>query len=377
MKQAHGSRHMKTQRRRKQDTASVPVDGRGDEIHRTSFDEQYGMMTVLDRRMFRRGQEAFCRRFVTSAARLEGVRSVQVCLGSNTCRLEFAPGKVSSRQMASRFAEAVHAAVPESGAGARPDGRRLDWAILAAFPTAGPLSCWEAVCESTDRLRLRNPILRSDSTLARRVAKELRKVPGIASCRVTPWGRDLKVQFDPAQRADAAVIDAAEACLRQALRPGPARAAAEEEAPQPARGLRRVWYLALAGGSFVMTGVGLIVPGIPTVPFLLATSYYLVRSSPALNRRLLKSRFFGPILDDLQRRGGLRLVSKIKLVGLTMTISGLAILLFLPSLGAVLVVGASSALSLFLVSRIPGIPSETEAESRPKRSRRPALAAGT
>ena len=39
-----------------------------------------------------------------------------------------------------------------------------------------------------------------------------------------------------------------------------------------------------------MTFVGLVVPGIPTVPFLLASSYYLARSSRTLHKRLLESR---------------------------------------------------------------------------------------
>ena len=40
-----------------------------------------------------------------------------------------------------------------------------------------------------------------------------------------------------------------------------------------------------------MTLVGLVVPGIPTVPFLLATSFYLARSSPSMNERLAGRRF--------------------------------------------------------------------------------------
>ena len=46
-----------------------------------------------------------------------------------------------------------------------------------------------------------------------------------------------------------------------------------------ATGAKRVGYLVLAGGAFAMTLVALVVPGIPTVPFLLATSYCLARSS--------------------------------------------------------------------------------------------------
>ena len=76
-------------------------------------------------------------------------------------------------------------------------------------------------------------------------------------------------------------------------------------------------YLALAGGSFAMTLVGLVVPGIPTVPFLLTTSYYLARSSRRLDERLRRTPLFGPILVEWERRHGLSRSSKLKLMGLT------------------------------------------------------------
>ncbi len=64
---------------------------------------------------------------------------------------------------------------------------------------------------------------------------------------------------------------------------------------------RRPVYIAL-GGFFVLLGfVGAFLPIVPTTPFLLLASFFFVRSSPALNRRLLRSRLFGPFLRDWQR----------------------------------------------------------------------------
>ena len=59
--------------------------------------------------------------------------------------------------------------------------------------------------------------------------------------------------------------------------------------------------------------------GVPTVPFLLATSYYLARSSPGLNERLRRTAFFGPILREWEGHRALSLASKGKLIGLTAT----------------------------------------------------------
>jgi uncharacterized membrane protein YbaN (DUF454 family) len=121
----------------------------------------------------------------------------------------------------------------------------------------------------------------------------------------------------------------------------------------------------MAGGSFVMTVVGLVVPGIPTNPILLATSYYLVRSSPALNRRLRRSRFFGPIFEDLQRYGGLRPRNKLKLLGFTSALAGGLLLIVGIPAGLLLVVVASLAISVAAVLRIPGIPAGAEPAAQP------------
>ena len=72
---------------------------------------------------------------------------------------------------------------------------------------------------------------------------------------------------------------------------------------QSVTGLRRMLYLLLAGGFFVLAMAGVILPGLPTTPFLLLTSYFLVRSYPRLNERLIKSKLFGPILVDWHVKG--------------------------------------------------------------------------
>lgn len=74
--------------------------------------------------------------------------------------------------------------------------------------------------------------------------------------------------------------------------------------PPVHRGLARAFYLALAAFFFVLAVAGAFLPVLPTTPFLLVTSYLLLRSSPGLNRRLMASRRFGPLLEDWHVRGG-------------------------------------------------------------------------
>jgi uncharacterized membrane protein YbaN (DUF454 family) len=133
--------------------------------------------------------------------------------------------------------------------------------------------------------------------------------------------------------------------------------------------LRRWYYLALAGGSFTLMVVGLIVPGIPTVPFLLATSYYLARSSPRLDRALSQSWFFGPILTDLEKSGGLRPINKIKLIGLTLAVCALTLVVAGPSLVLLLIMGAAASVSIYAIKRIPAFRPEQRSRQRQASSR--------
>ena len=65
-------------------------------------------------------------------------------------------------------------------------------------------------------------------------------------------------------------------------------------------------YLISGAAFFLLCVLGVILPDIPTTPFLLVCSYALARSFPALNQRLLKSRLFGEILRDWQESRGVR-----------------------------------------------------------------------
>jgi uncharacterized protein len=73
-----------------------------------------------------------------------------------------------------------------------------------------------------------------------------------------------------------------------------------------ARGAARWGYLFLAGLFFVLGALGAVLPVLPTTPFLLLTSYFLARSSPKWQRVLLRSRWFGPILNDWQKHRGVK-----------------------------------------------------------------------
>ena len=52
--------------------------------------------------------------------------------------------------------------------------------------------------------------------------------------------------------------------------------------------------------------VGVVLPLLPTVPFLLLAAFFFARSSPRLHNWLLRHRTFGPMIDDWTRSGAVR-----------------------------------------------------------------------
>src|SRR5688572_29950786 len=69
----------------------------------------------------------------------------------------------------------------------------------------------------------------------------------------------------------------------------------------PTHGPRR-WLNIVLGLFFVgLAALGVVLPVLPTTPFLILASACFVRSSPRLNSWLLHTRLFGPLLRDWQQ----------------------------------------------------------------------------
>ena len=125
-----------------------------------------------------------------------------------------------------------------------------------------------------------------------------------------------------------------------------------------AGGLRR-WLFVVLGCAFTaLAGAGVVLPGIPTTPFLLVASYFFVRSSPRLHRKLLRSRAFGPILRDWhEHRGVKRRVKWVAVVGCTATIAISLVFGGLPW-PARIVVALAGAYGIWFVARLAVVPDD-------------------
>jgi uncharacterized membrane protein YbaN (DUF454 family) len=114
----------------------------------------------------------------------------------------------------------------------------------------------------------------------------------------------------------------------------------------------RVVHLVLAGITFLLAVLGVVLPLLPTTPFLLLTSWFLVRASPRLNQRLLHSQLFGPLLRDWERHHGVRLHVKLTAIAV-MALAVAASLIFgsLPPAGVAALVGLAG-IGLVVVLRL-------------------------
>lgn len=67
----------------------------------------------------------------------------------------------------------------------------------------------------------------------------------------------------------------------------------------------RIGYLLLGFVSLALGAVGLLLPILPTVPFVILAAFCFARSSPALERRLIEHPRFGPHIEAWRSRGAI------------------------------------------------------------------------
>lgn len=73
----------------------------------------------------------------------------------------------------------------------------------------------------------------------------------------------------------------------------------------------RVILLTVGSLALLIGTLGIVVPGIPTTPFILIAAACYIRSSERLYRWLITNRFFGPVITTWRENRGLTLQTKI------------------------------------------------------------------
>jgi uncharacterized protein len=122
--------------------------------------------------------------------------------------------------------------------------------------------------------------------------------------------------------------------------------------PRPLTGPARWLFLLLAVTSLALGIVGLFLPVVPTVPFLLLSAWAAARSSPRLLRWLESHPHFGPPLRDWRNGGVVRRRAK-WLASLVMAASAAGMLLWRGPRWYVLAIAAVMAVVLLWLWRRP------------------------
>jgi len=329
------------------------------------FDEGAGSIRVRDPRMIQPGQRAFCRRLVESLARQHGVRIAEIDLASAACHVDFGPRSTTSQGMANAFADSVREAASSQSNGEPFSWWPLggDWLKLTTYPLQDDVSVWETLDIQPGGMRIRNQRLAAANSRGWQLAEALLHLDGVENCHVNAWSDALTINFRPESPLADRLLEKVQYLLEdliaaEARDHGPAERAglaAVTREPKVATGSERIINLALAGGSFAMTGVALVIPGIPFLPFLLATSYYLARSSPRMNQRLRRLPLIGAILIEWEQYHRLSRLSKLRLVGLTFVVIFFSIVLIGLSPVALVVMFLISSAMIFGILHAPEI----------------------
>ncbi|RNF34683.1 YbaN family protein [Paracoccus methylarcula] len=111
-----------------------------------------------------------------------------------------------------------------------------------------------------------------------------------------------------------------------------------------------IWYftgiLALGLGA-----IGVILPVMPTVPFLLVAAWAFARSSPRLRQRILDHATYGPYVRAWQERGAIGRTAKLWAVAAMSTGVAMAIWIGLPLWLVAMQITICAAVGLYVVTR--------------------------
>lgn len=126
------------------------------------------------------------------------------------------------------------------------------------------------------------------------------------------------------------------------------------------------WLFFSAGwGALGLGAVGVVLPVIPTTPFVLVAAWCFARSSESLHRRLLEHRVFGPLVREWETHGVIPRGAKLLATAMIVVAVGFAVLFgAVPGWARISTVGLAAAGLLFIWSR-PSRPERPGGEQSP------------
>jgi uncharacterized membrane protein YbaN (DUF454 family) len=102
--------------------------------------------------------------------------------------------------------------------------------------------------------------------------------------------------------------------------------------PKQAKKQIALRYIYIVCGCIAVTlgTIGVVVPGLPTTPFVLLASWCFYKSSPRLQAWLLQS-FLGKYIRDYKEKGGLTMRKRLYIIALMATMVSISTIFFIHS----------------------------------------------
>ena len=120
-------------------------------------------------------------------------------------------------------------------------------------------------------------------------------------------------------------------------------------------------YIYIVCGCIAVTlgTIGVVVPGLPTTPFVLLASWCFYKSSPRLQAWLLQS-FLGKYIRDYKEKGGLTMRKRLYIIALMATMVSVSIIFFIPNTTVDIIVGIAGLIGCIVVGVV--VPKAKEEE---------------
>lgn len=97
-------------------------------------------------------------------------------------------------------------------------------------------------------------------------------------------------------------------------------------------------YVFLGTITLILGIVGIVVPGLPTTPFLLLTAGLYIKGSERLYRLLISNKVLGAYINDYRRKKGMTVKDKVRSLGLMWTMISVSCIFFIDTLTVRLIV---------------------------------------